>query len=663
MKFLTLLFVLIQMNPAALEMLRENPNRSAVNCHVYQFIDETRTPAPKGYKPVYISHYGRHGSRTDGYPYEYDYLTEVLRQADKEGILTTEGKELLEEVRGVVKVWDRSPGHLTKLGEKEHAELARRMYAAYGDVFRKGSRKVRVVASTIPRSILSMSAFTNTLQSRCKGLEFTYVSGDREYQFMDNKGSYYHSRATRRLTDSLKQCNLPDFEAVYPRLFTNPARGRELSVDPARFNTSIWTTACFMEPSGVGSNGFRHLGEDVIYYKWDNLLRLMYVRHGNSVEFGEDRMGRLYPLAEDMLLSADKALSGGEFCADLYFGHDCPLIALAGYFGLEDVGARLSFDEIPYKWADPRNITLATNMQMIFYRNSAGKVLVKFVYNGVERHLIGMDAVQTVYYDWNAVKSRFLKTGNPLGTIEWKSAGNGIEYTVVQAPVFGVMQCVSAVRFKASEHVVDVIDAPEELADSTSALALREGALAAINGSYFNVKKLTPVTFVKDAGVQKGTTTKDETFRTDGMITLASGNNMRILRCTPETALQYSADAEEALAAGPILLVDGREIVSDWPKSSFYTNRHPRSIVGSDDEGRIYFMVIDGRFAGRGWGASISETAQLARMVGMTDALNLDGGGSSTLWVNCAGVINHPYDNQRFDGFGQRIVPNILVVR
>ena len=57
--------------------------------------------------------------------------------------------------------------------------------------------------------------------------------------------------------------------------------------------------------------------------------------------------------------------------------------------------------------------------------------------------------------------------------------------------------------------------------------------------------------------------------------------------------------------------------------------------------------VIDGRFKGQGDGATIAETAYIARQLGLTEALNLDGGGSSTLWTAQEGVLNHPYDNRR----------------
>jgi exopolysaccharide biosynthesis protein len=77
----------------------------------------------------------------------------------------------------------------------------------------------------------------------------------------------------------------------------------------------------------------------------------------------------------------------------------------------------------------------------------------------------------------------------------------------------------------------------------------------------------------------------------------------------------------------------------------------------------VYFIVIDGRFPGQADGATIPEAAFIARVLGLHDALNLDGGGSSTLWTESQGVINHPCDNRLFDHEGERKIPNILMVR
>ena len=105
----------------------------------------------------------------------------------------------------------------------------------------------------------------------------------------------------------------------------------------------------------------------------------------------------------------------------------------------------------------------------------------------------------------------------------------------------------------------------------------------------------------------------------------------------------------------------GSKIRTHYSSAQFYDKRHPRAAVGTDDEGNIYYVVIDGRFKGQGDGASIYETAYICKMLGMTEAINLDGGGSTTLWSEEIGVINHPYDNKKWDHVGERAVPNLIV--
>lgn len=63
LSFPLLLAVLLQLQP--MQMIREDYDRAGVNTHPYEFRTMPVTQAPKGYEPVYISHYGRHGSRTD----------------------------------------------------------------------------------------------------------------------------------------------------------------------------------------------------------------------------------------------------------------------------------------------------------------------------------------------------------------------------------------------------------------------------------------------------------------------------------------------------------------------------------------------------------------------------------------------------------------------
>ena len=249
-----------------------------------------------------------------------------------------------------------------------------------------------------------------------------------------------------------------------------------------------------------------------------------------------------------------------------------------------------------------------------------------------------------------------LRTGAEL-TLKKAAKADGF-YGTLREPG----QSISFVRYRPDAFQTTVVAAEGEAADSTSALCLGSDAFAGINGSYFDMQELTPVTFVKDDGFIVGATTPGELFRTNGALVLQP-EDVRIEAC--DTTAVFEQDWE-VLAAGPVLVDDGTaatyaEGIEGW--KSFYDKRHPRSLVGKDADGGVWMVVVDGRFPGEAEGMTIAELTDLATRLGLVEALNLDGGGSSTLWVLPEGVLNHPSDNRRFDHEGQRIVPNAVVAR
>ena len=98
---------------------------------------------------------------------------------------------------------------------------------------------------------------------------------------------------------------------------------------------------------------------------------------------------------------------------------------------------------------------------------------------------------------------------------------------------------------------------------------------------------------------------------------------------------------DNVLQAGPMLVKEGRKVFDPEgfnPKT--LSLPHPRSFVGSDGE-RIWFIVIDGRDPWHSNGATIAETAAVAERLGLVNALNLDGGGSSSIWWS-GRIVNLP---------------------
>jgi exopolysaccharide biosynthesis protein len=79
--------------------------------------------------------------------------------------------------------------------------------------------------------------------------------------------------------------------------------------------------------------------------------------------------------------------------------------------------------------------------------------------------------------------------------------------------------------------------------------------------------------------------------------------------------------------------------------------------------GDVYFVVVDGRLPGTAEGVTIAELTKICEWLGMSDAINLDGGGSSTMWNRYWGVVNYPCRNKKFDHEGDRRVSSCMVVK
>ena len=111
-----------------------------------------------------------------------------------------------------------------------------------------------------------------------------------------------------------------------------------------------------------------------------------------------------------------------------------------------------------------------------------------------------------------------------------------------------------------------------------------------------------------------GRTTPEEAFRTNGVIAFKDrkGRRMEIFPCDTTQYADVARRYRSALAAGPVL-IDGGKVVEYTSGSSFYTRRHPRTLIGKRADGTVVMAVIDGRFKGQGDGATIAETAYIAR--------------------------------------------------
>ncbi len=119
-----------------------------------------------------------------------------------------------------------------------------------------------------------------------------------------------------------------------------------------------------------------------------------------------------------------------------------------------------------------------------------------------------------------------------------------------------------------------------------------------------------------------------------------------------------ATDVAHGIGSYPSMVTDGEALVEPLGTADFTVGRHPRTGFGVLDDGRVAWVVVDGR-SSTASGLSLPDFADLMVEVGVVDGVNLDGGGSSTLYIegcSVTGVVNFPSDGGGDDHGGWRSV-------
>lgn len=226
--------------------------------------------------------------------------------------------------------------------------------------------------------------------------------------------------------------------------------------------------------------------------------------------------------------------------------------------------------------------------------------------------------------------------------------------------LFGHPQNVTTIEAVHGSHTIGI--GISDTLRLTSEIAQTHHAAIAVNGSYFDMTHGNSVSFLKENTRLIATTAPAETNRCNGAIRCVN-RTLEILPWNPRTEQTYTDTIGTILAGGPLLIHAGTPQAPPEIPGTFTLSPHPRTAVGLTRQGNIILLTVDGRHPGNAQGMTIPQLTYLMRQLGCTDAINLDGGGSTTLWTAIHGILNHPSDNAAFDHQGQRPVPNILYLR
>lgn len=191
-------------------------------------------------------------------------------------------------------------------------------------------------------------------------------------------------------------------------------------------------------------------------------------------------------------------------------------------------------------------------------------------------------------------------------------------------------------------------------------------ALAAVNGGFFNIKDGGSVTYIRTDGRihESDTALKwSRNINMNGSLLVDLKGRVFIEDGHSNEWYDNHPDFQDVLLTGPLLLSDKQKTV--LPGTSLVALKHPRTAIGLRGKFRILLVTVDGRteFAA---GMTLEELTSLMLSLRCKDAVNLDGGGSTTMWIRNKpynGIVNMPCDNRKFDHNGARAVSNIIIIR
>jgi exopolysaccharide biosynthesis protein len=207
---------------------------------------------------------------------------------------------------------------------------------------------------------------------------------------------------------------------------------------------------------------------------------------------------------------------------------------------------------------------------------------------------------------------------------------------------------------------IDLAWYPEELV-VTSKIAQDHDALAAVNGSFFDMKVGGAWVFLQDDGQQVAGNKSKVIFSHNGAFAEDTKGNIVILE-RPETDWEADPAYDYVMSSGPLMIYEGDIYPMD--SVAFNLDRHPRTAVGLTKDKHLILVTVDGRQKDA-VGMSIPELTKLMEELKCTYALNLDGGGSTTMYIkgeDHQGIVNYPTDNRIFDHEGERPVSNAILI-
>lgn len=410
------LFALAGQGQQVLDIIKLKPAYASCNYNIYpDSIPDNLTPAPKGKRPFYISHYGRHGSRYINKRSGYDIPYKMMSMANDVNELTPTGIRVYKEMNVILEDSEDRWGDLTALGKIQHMMIARRMFKRFPEVF-ADSVTVAARSTVVPRCIMSMESALIELAQHNPKLNITMDASKSTQWYMNHQDPLLRKS---KLTPQAQKAydayiaNRMGNSRMMEQLFKNPDVVKEL-VDESFFNYYLMKMGLFLQNTHPEFKPYLmelFTAKD-FYNMWqiDNVL--WYLQYGFCPLNGGDYPYSQRHLLRQMIADADSCIRLKQPGAQLRYGHDTVLLPLVCLLGINGYDLQTTdLDEIEKRgWWSSSVFPMAGNIQFVFYRSSPSDndVLFKVLLNEQEARLpIRTDCAP--YYHWKDFRRYFLR--------------------------------------------------------------------------------------------------------------------------------------------------------------------------------------------------------------------------------------------------------------
>ena len=395
------------------------------------FTPQALTPAPKGYVPFYMSHYGRHGSRWLIGKDSYSSVVEPMQKARQYGKLTTKGEEVLRQLETFVKLpvpnyptldgqYEGAQlrlGDLSSVGERQHHGIGKRLAQNFPEIFKAKNVAIDARSTVVVRCILSMVAECEELMAANPTARIHNEVSDALQYYM-NAPRIGLVKEMREKSNRIKR----DFGALVKpdrlmRVLFNDQQWVADSLKADRLMSQLFEIATNMQSHDVDIDLYPLFNSDEIYDQWRTRNIRWYLDYGPAPQ-----LDGVMPFSQKNLLRniIETADTVSQTQATLRFGHEVCVMPLACLLELDDCGIAVNdLNELDKYWRNYKIYPMACNIQLIFYRptkskansqkpmTSANDILVKALLNERECRL-PIKTNQYPYYNWAELRRYYL---------------------------------------------------------------------------------------------------------------------------------------------------------------------------------------------------------------------------------------------------------------